>query len=275
MSFGPYGAIVGARFRTLLQYRAAAIAGVWTQIFFGLVLIMIYEAFYLSSSGGAAAQPLSHAQVITYVWLAQSMFAMLPWNADNDVRGMVRSGGIAYELVRPVDMYALWFSRAVAMRTAPTLLRVLPLLLFAMVLLPLVGLEEWRLPPPRPLAGLAFAATLAGALLLSCAISTLINITLLWTIAGDGIVMIASTLVGFFCGLVIPLPLFPDWAQTTLAWLPFAGVGDLPFRVYSGALPLAAVPLVLAKQLGWTLIFVVFGRWLFARGLRRVVVQGG
>ena len=30
----------------LLQYRAAALAGLWTQIFFGLVLIMIYEAFY-------------------------------------------------------------------------------------------------------------------------------------------------------------------------------------------------------------------------------------
>ena len=38
----PYLAIVSARFRMLLQYRAAAIAGLWTQVFFGLVLIMIY-----------------------------------------------------------------------------------------------------------------------------------------------------------------------------------------------------------------------------------------
>ena len=35
----PYRAILSARFRMLLQYRAAAIGGIWTQIFFGLVLI--------------------------------------------------------------------------------------------------------------------------------------------------------------------------------------------------------------------------------------------
>jgi len=45
----PYAAVVGARFRMLLQYRAAAIAGLFTQIVFGLVLIMVYEGFYRSS----------------------------------------------------------------------------------------------------------------------------------------------------------------------------------------------------------------------------------
>ena len=35
----PYRAIVSARFRMLLQYRAAALGGLWTQIFFGLVLL--------------------------------------------------------------------------------------------------------------------------------------------------------------------------------------------------------------------------------------------
>ena len=44
------GMVVSARFRVLLQYRAAAIAGLGTQIFFGLVLVMIYEAFYRSST---------------------------------------------------------------------------------------------------------------------------------------------------------------------------------------------------------------------------------
>ena len=34
----PYRAVVSARFRTLLQYRAAALAGLWTQVFWGLVL---------------------------------------------------------------------------------------------------------------------------------------------------------------------------------------------------------------------------------------------
>ena len=269
----PYLAIVDARFRMMMQYRAAAIAGVWTQIFFGLVLIMIYEAFYQSSS--PAVQPMTMAQIATYVWLGQALLAMLPWNADTEVRAMVRSGAVAYELCRPVDLYALWFARAFAHRTAPTLLRAIPMAMFAMFVLPLIGLGEWRLVPPEPLAAVGFAVTLVGALALTCALSTLINITLLWTLAGDGMVMIATTIVSVCSGMLVPLPLFPDWAQTVLGWLPFAGVVDLPFRVYNGDLAPSELASVLARQAGWTIAIIALGRWLFARGIRRLVVQGG
>ncbi len=35
-------------------------------------------------------------------------------------------------------------------------------------------------------------------------------------------------------GMVDPLPLFPEWAQVALRSLPFAGLVDLPFRIYTG-----------------------------------------
>src|SRR5439155_13676617 len=96
----PYAAVVGARFRMLLQYRAAAIAGLWTQIIFGLVLIMIYEGFYGSSA--ADARPMAFAQLVSYVWLGQALLAMLPWNVDAEIQAMVRGGAVAYELCRPI-----------------------------------------------------------------------------------------------------------------------------------------------------------------------------
>jgi ABC-2 type transport system permease protein len=269
----PYLAVVDARFRMLLQYRAAAIAGVWTQIVFGLVLIMIYEAFYRSST--ATVQPMSFAHLASYVWLCQAFLAMLPWNADPELKAMVRSGAVAYELCRPVDLYALWYARAIAHRTAPTLLRCVPMAVFAMFVLPAFGQGDLALEPPEPAAGLAFATSLLTTIVLACAMATLINITLLWTLAGEGIVMMASTVVAFFSGLLVPLPLFPDWAQTLLAWLPFAGLADQPFRIYTGVIPLEQIPLVLGRQLGWALVLVMFGRWLLSRGLRRIVVQGG
>lgn len=268
----PYLAIVGARFRTLLQYRAAALAGLWTQIFFGFVLIMVYEAFYRSSD---APPPLPFPRLVSYVWLGQALLALLPWNADPEVRAMVRSGAVAYELCRPVDLYALWYARALAWRTAPTLLRAAPMVLVAMAALPALGLPEWRLAPPGALAGLGFALALAAALALSCAITTLVHITLLWTVAGEGIVMLLTALVSLSSGLLIPLPLFPRAVYEVLTYLPFAGVADLPYRVYLGDVPPAALGLVLARQLGWTLALVALGRWLLGRGLRRLVVQGG
>ncbi|MBA3502207.1 MAG: ABC-2 family transporter protein [Deltaproteobacteria bacterium] len=254
----------------LLQYRAAAIAGVFTQIFFGFVFIMVYEAFYASSS---APKPMAFSDLVSYVWLGQALLAMLPWNADSDVRVMVRTGAVAYELCRPVDLYTLWFARAVAQRTAPTILRAVPMALFVTLGLPLLGLDEWSLgAPAQPLA---FVIAVTAALALACALTTLINITLLWTIAGDGVVMMAATIVAFCSGMLVPLPLFPQWLQDILAWLPFAGVVDLPFRIYTGGIPTSDLALVLAKQLAWTALLVLAGRLLLARAMKRVVVQGG
>jgi ABC-2 type transport system permease protein len=269
----PYRAIVSARFRMLLQYRAAAVGGLWTQIFFGLVMLGIYEAFYRSTT---RAQPMTFPQIVTYVWLGQALLGMLPWNADADVRAMVRSGAVAFELCRPIDLYGLWYARALAWRTAPTMLRAVPLCVFASLVLPLVGLEEWRLAPPPSLASaLAFGAALVCTLLLGCAMTTLINISLLWTISGEGVVILMTALVTFFSGMIVPLPLFPDWAQSIVQVLPFAGLVDRPFRIFTGHIPPGAVVPVLLHQLLWSAALVVLGRWLLARGLRHIVVQGG
>ncbi len=75
--------------------------------------------------------------------------------------------------------------------------------------------------------------------------------------------------------MMIPLPLFPDWAQPIVLALPFAGLVDLPFRLFTGHIPPRAVISVVAHQLLWTAALVLFGRWLLSRGMRRVVVQGG
>jgi ABC-2 type transport system permease protein len=269
----PYAAIISARFRMLLQYRAAAVAGLWTQIFFGLVFLGVYDGFYRSSD---QTPPMTFAQVVSYVWLGQAFWAMLPWNADAEVRAMVRSGAVAYELCRPVDLYGLWYARAIAWRTAPTVLRAMPLCIFVTVGLPLLGLGEWRLAPPPSLASAAaFAAAFVCTLLLGCALTTLLNISLLWTLNGEGVVLLMTALVTFFSGMIIPLPLFPDWAQQVVQALPFAGLVDLPFRVYTGHIPPREVVAVLRHQLLWTIALVLFGRWLLSRGMRRVVVQGG
>ena len=61
-----YNAILSTQFRTLLQYRAAAVAGIVTQIFFGFVIVQVYEAFYASTTD---VMPISLREVIIYTWL--------------------------------------------------------------------------------------------------------------------------------------------------------------------------------------------------------------
>jgi len=261
----PYWAIVQARFRMLLQYRAAALAGLATQLFFGLVRVMLFDAFYRSST---APQPMSYSETVTYLWLIQALLLLLPWGLDFEVRNMIRSGTVAYELARPTDLYWLWFSRSLAMRTAPVLLRATPMFVIAALFL---GLQ----PPASPMAALAALAAILGAALLGCAITTLTTISLLWTIAGDGTARLLGTASMIFSGAIIPLPFFPDWAQTALNLLPFRGLMDTPFRLYIGHLPPQEAIPAIAHQLVWTCALILMGRAILGRSLRRLTVQGG
>ena len=78
-----------------------------------------------------------------------------------------------------------------------------------------------------------------------------------------------------FCGLIVPLPLYPDEFRNALEYTPFAGMIDLPLRLYSRHIPAEEAWPVFALQLGWTLVSVFIGRFFLSRGTRRLVVQGG
>lgn len=267
-----YVAIVAARFRALLQYRAAALGGLFTQTFFGLVRIMILRAFYAAST---TAAPMSLPGVISYVWLGQATLLLIPWRTDEDVAEQIRTGNVVYELTRPLDLYTLWFARSLAWRTAPVFLRMLPMFVVAMIIVPLIA-PGWELaPPPSALSFVMWVACFIGAVLLSSALTALINVTLMWTITGDGVPMLIAMSATVFGGLVIPLPLFPEWIKPVLYALPFAGMLDLPSRVFSGDIAASNAPWVVAHQLIWTLVLIALGRWLLSRGVRRLVVQGG
>jgi ABC-2 type transport system permease protein len=257
----------------LLQYRAAAAAGAATQFFWGFIRIMILQAFYQSST---AEPPMSFAAVVSYVWLGQALLALLPWNVDTEIDGMVRQGNVAYELVRPLDLYMLWYTRTFAMRTAQASLRFLPIVLFAGLVLPWLGIDDWALAaPPSWGAGLLFVLAMGLAILLGCGITMLVHVSLMWTISGEGLSRLMPSLVTIFSGMVIPLPLFPDWLQPLLHALPFRGLVDVPLRIYSGDIPVSAAWGSIALTAGWTLALIALGRLLLARGTRRLVVQGG
>jgi ABC-2 type transport system permease protein len=262
----PLVAIISARFRLLLQYRAAALAGLTTQVVFGLIIMMVYQAFYRTRAIGD--QPLSIQQVVTYIWLGQALLAMLPWNGDPEIRALVRSGGVAYELLRPVDLYTYWFARAVALRTAPTLLRAVPMVILAM------GLFGMR-PPSGAGSAIGFAIVMVGTLAMSCAITVLVGVTLMWTISGEGIVQLLPSVVTLLSGMLVPIPLFPDWAQPILEILPFSALVDAPYRVYLGNIPIEDLGWVILHQWVWIAILILAGRALLKRGLKRMVVQGG
>ncbi len=257
------------RFKLILTYRMVAIAGLGTQLFFGLVTVMIYYAFFDSGMGNDL--PMTLEQTVTYIWLGQAFLFLLPWVGDREVIAMIRNGDFAYELVRPVSIYGFWLFRIQGQRLAGTILRSLPLIMLAMLVMP----EDLKMSGPVDSLGLVlFIVTLITGLFLGAAISNIITISVLFTI-GDGIERMMPAVVTIFSGMVIPLAFFPDWSQPILRFLPFSGLVDRPYRFYLGLYGFSDLLPLLMNQTLWTLVFVGFGQWMMAKASRRIVVQGG
>lgn len=252
-----------------LQYRTAALAGIATQFFWGFMFIMIYEAFYLN---GAINQPISLKQLIDYIWLQQAflVFIML-WFRDGEIFSLITGGNIAYELCRPCGIYGFWYARLMAQRLSGALLRCSPILIIAF-LLP----EPYRLSVPAGITEfILFAVTLTLGLLVLVSISMFIYISVFITMSPVGSLLMIGVLGEFFAGMIIPIPLMPAWLQKIAYLLPFRLASDLPFRVYSGNIPVNEAALSILIQVIWLVVLVLSGRLLLGNVLKRVVVQGG
>jgi ABC-2 type transport system permease protein len=269
----PYLSYLRARFRMMLQYRLAAFAGVVTQVFWGFIKIMILEAFY---SHTAVVQPITFDQAVVYVWLGQAFFALLPWNIDPQIQRMVNTGSVSYELIRPLDLYTIWYFRNVAWRSGAILLRCIPLIAFAAGILPLTGLADIALRAPPDISSfILWLVSMTLALALSCAITTLLHVSMMWTISGKGVAVVVPAAVWIFSGMIIPLPLFPDKLQLFFKMLPFHGLVDTPLRIYSGNIEASEALVALLIQAVWIFALIAAGKVLARRGFGKIAIQGG
>ena len=259
-----YLAVIRGRLSALLQYRAAVAAGMMTQVFWGIVNVMILQAFYDQST---VPQPISLEQAITFVWLGQALLQLIPWSIDKELEAQVRSGNVAYELIRPISLYWLYYARSVAMRVIPTMLRCFLIFFVASFF----GLSA----PISINAGIAFSLSLCLSALLSAAMTSLVIITLFWTISGEGIQRLMPHVTVLLTGMVVPLPLFPSWMQPFLDVQPFRGILDIPIRLYTGVIPVHEAFYWMTFQACWALAFVCLGRFLMTQAMKRLVIQGG
>lgn len=254
------------RWKMELQYRGAVIGGVLCQIFFGLVLVAVYRALYL----GNPQTGMRLSDITTYVWLQQAFFRML-LSSDPELMDKIRTGGIAYELCRPVQLYGFYYARITAQKLMGSLLRAAPMLLFA-ALLP----EGWGISLPASLPALLLAA--CGVMLGLLCVSAMECISMgftMRTLDFRGVYALMNLLMTTFAGNILPLTLFPDSWQRAITLLPYAQMLDTPIRLYTGAYALSQAPAALLIQAVWIALLVSLGLALWARNQKKLIVQGG
>lgn len=257
------------RFSMGLQYRVAALAGIVTQFFWGVMEIMIFRAFYRTD---ASAFPMTLSATSSYIWLQQSFLAFFTaWMMENEIFDSIVNGNIAYELCRPVSIYNMWYARSIANRLSRAVLRCFPILIVAAFI-----------PYPHGIAApasaghfLLFVITLFLGLAVMVSFCMLVYVLTFFTISPQGLRILFVSCVEFFSGALIPLPFFPEKVRQVMELLPFASMQNVALRIYSADMNRAEIERAVILQVFWLIVITLIGKLLCKIAERRVTVQGG
>ena len=260
-----YITVFKMRLRMELQYRGAMIGGILCQMFFGLVLVALYRALYV---GKPQSVPIE--SVATYVWLQQAFFRMMV-ATDSDLLDKIRSGDIAYDLCRPVNMYGFYYARIMAQKLMGSIMRAAPMLVVAFFLP-----KGWGMSLPS--SALGFLAAIPALLLGFLCICALENITMAFTMKTldpRGMQGLLNLLMITFSGNLFPLTLFPESWQKVIAITPYAQLLDAPIRLYTGEYAPSDAFRIYIIQAFWAVILIALGVSMWDANRKRIIVQGG
>ena len=248
---------------TRLQYKAAAIAGLCTQFFWGFLYCMVYQAFY----SHASIDSINFKELICYVWLNQALFSLIYIRThDGEIMSSIREGTVAYELCRPYDLYWWWYLKLIAKRYGAMSLRFIPVLTLAFLLpQPYISIKAFIL----------FLITLFLGSLIVVGINIIIHSLSFFTMQDKGISSIINSIGELLAGIAVPLPLLPNIIINISEYLPFRLIGDLPFRIYSGNISGNYAIKCLILQIIWVILLCLIGKLIMKKALKKVSIQGG
>lgn len=248
-----------------LTYRAAMLAGLITNAFFGLLRASVLVALYGARDQVAG---ISLQDAITYTALVQGIIAFLQIFGWTELMESIYSGEVATDLLKPLGYFRLWLARDLGQALVAFCLRGVTMVLMYALVVPITlpqGLIQW----------LALALALLLSWYISFAWRFLVNLSAFWTPDARGIGRFAFGLVWIFSGFTMPLRYFPDWFQTFCQFTPFPAMLNTTIEIYLGLLTGPALGQALLLQIAWAVTLTLFCQAVLRIGVRSLVIQGG
>lgn len=260
-----FWALAQRSFTRQLTYRAATLAGLATNLFFGFLRVAVMTALY-GARTEVAGMDLPAA--ITFTGLAQAVIAYLSIFGWYDLMRSVSSGEVAADLLRPLGYFRYWMAVDLGRALVAFLLRgvtimVLYALFFAITFPTTVG--QW----------LALIIAFGLSWWLSFAWRFLVNLAAFWTPNALGVGRFAFGIAWVLSGFFMPLRFFPGWFQTLCHFTPFPSMVNTTLEIYLGLLTGSALLWALAMQIGWIVILTGICQLTLRAGIQKLVIQGG
>jgi ABC-2 type transport system permease protein len=246
-------------------YRAATMAGLATNLFFGLLRVAVMVALYGDQT---RVNGLTLNDAITFTGLSQACIAFLSLFGWLEIVYSVNSGQVGADLLKPMGYFSFWMAQDFGRSLVNLLLRGFAIMAFYALVFDITV-------PTSPGQWTALALALIFAWMTSFAWRFVINLSAFWSPNAVGFCRLFFALSWFLSGFFMPLRFFPEWFQRLCYLTPFPQMVNTPIEIYLGELSASQTVQALAVQVMWVIVLSILGQVILLAGVRRLVVQGG
>lgn len=248
-----------------LTYRAATIAGLLTNYFFGILRATIFVALYdLQPS----VEGITVKGAITYAALGQALIGCLSLFHWYDLMDTVYTGDVSSDLLKPMNYFTFWMAQDMGRAIVQFFLRGLTLLIgFA-----LTYDIQW---PTTIGHTLVILISIMLGWLLSFSWRFLVNLSAFWVPNARGILRFFFVLSWFFSGFLMPLRFYPAWVLKISQLTPFPHTFNTVIEIYLGIITGPDLYQAILQQLLWALVLIGIGHMVLRAGTQRLAILGG
>ncbi len=261
-----YWRLLTAGFRQQSAYLAAAVGGLVANVTFGFLKAAILLAT-LAAAGGSL-RGYDSGRMLAYVWLSQAMLGLINVYGRDILSERIRTGDIAVDFLRPLDLQLAGLSTYLGTRLFTLLPRGLPTVTIGL-------LTTGMALPSRAVSYPLGAVSVLLAMTLAYLAVYALNISALWLVEIRGLQVAYMVVASFFCGLYIPVGIFPGWLETLARLTPFPSMLMTPVDVLSGYAAGTDALRLISAQVAWIVVVGLLGHLLTRAGRRHLEVQGG
>lgn len=208
------------------------------------------------------------AEMTTYVILSRILSAQFAGGINMEFAQWIYEGSIGTELLRPVSLFYTLFAKRIGEFCYFVLFTGVPILLIAFLLLGGVG-------PAGITEFLLFLLSVCLGLVIMFYLEFMTGLCSFYTLTMYGVSFTKSAVLTILSGGVVPLFLFPAGMARVFELLPFAGMVSVPLNIFLGKYSAAESVQYLGLQAFWCVVMGMLAHAMFAKVIKKVIVQGG
>ncbi len=260
-----YFAIIKAGFDQQLTYRMAMIAGLVTNIFFGILRISVMVALYGDKT---MVNGMSLDKALSFICLSQGLISFMELFGSYELMRSVYDGSITNELIHPYSLFNFYLFKEIGKSMVnllgrSILLFVLLSLLFAIFI------------PSQLITWLFFVISILIGWFISYCWRFLVNLAAFWSPDARGWGRLLFGLSQLCCGFFIPLRLLPDWFSKIVNYTPFPAMLNIPMEIFLQITPNQEIPMQILSQVLWAGVLFLLVQIVYSLGYKRLIILGG